>query len=319
MTINLIASFNKVYDHIKEDARVQSALKSVKAILNGPTQLMQAIEIYSIHRALMTLTLLIDNHLKSDWHDFLMQLDGYQLDVKGSYPLSIDTTTARHVLNCQSGPFRSDVLDLNDSAQRQQFIEYLIEIDTYTFREHFSKWFFEKMLNTASSLAMAVYDKDDRIVGGMWGFFATYEGRKLFYAWSLSIRPDYSNQGIGKDLIDCMKKPMEYVEGLDYLELTALHVLRENTHAKALYEKERFEALPGQKQTDPKIFMTLNLEDQSAPLSAAISEELVENYVLKNTSLVPLILSECLRRGRVFFSWIYWSGMDLFSRKILFG
>lgn len=150
-------------------------------------------EVYKIHRALMHITNVVVQqlqNLKQSWGEFLRRLNGYECRVKSSYPVRIDTSITCEVLNGQTPSINCVPVDLEKIESRQEFENFLIDMDTFSFRENHSEGFFDAMLKPREARAF-VARHDSRIVGGLWGFFTEREGKEIFHIWLLIIRPEF--------------------------------------------------------------------------------------------------------------------------------
>jgi ribosomal protein S18 acetylase RimI-like enzyme len=241
-------------------------------------------------------------HLKKEWEAFLALLNGYECTVKNSYPISMDTSIAEGVLNGQIPLVSCAPSNLEALESRQKFVEFLIEMDAYSFRNNHSREFLNKMLKPKEARAF-VAQQENRIVGGLWGFFTQYEGKKIFHAWLLVIRPDFSSLGVGKQLIEFAKQQSQNYPDVT---LATLNVDHFNRHAKMLYDKEDFISLSDQKD---KNFMgrSLQTKDQQIKLSKATAKKIVKDYVLKNASVFELARWETARRSALLSSKVFWS------------
>ena len=299
-------SFDAVFVALenKQDEAITQSLVTLKRAFSQPVHLASAMEVYKIHRAIMHITHVAAKQMQShkqEWQAFLERFNGYAFTVKDSYPLRLDLSIANGVLNGQFPLTTCGLLNLEELTSRQKFIDFLIEMDNYSFRDNHSREFLNKMLESKEARAFVAYH-GNRIVGGLWGFFTQYEGRKIFHAWLLIIRPDFSSLGIGKQLIEFAQQ-----QSRNYPDVTmaTLNVDRYNKHAKMLYDQGDFKSLSDQAD---KTFMGRSLtKDQTIQLSEETAKNIVKDYVLKSASVFELAYWEMSRQSALFSSKAYWS------------
>lgn len=301
---SLPSYFNPIFASLEHKERIekQAALKT----LFEAVHLASALDIYKINRAIIHITRLIAEKFKdltNEWAYFLKQIDGRSYTVKDSYPIRLNTSVATYVLNHQVPWVICGVLDLKNLRRRQQFIEFLIEMDSYSFRDNLSFEFLNKMLEPKEARAF-IACHNNHIIGGLWGFFTEYEDKKIFHIWLLVIRPEFSSLGVGKNLIELAKE-----QNTIYCNVTlmTLNVDHKNKHAKMFYDKENFLSFSDQIDKNFMGCYLVTSEDQIMSLSADTTKNIVKEYVLINGSYFQLAYWEATRQSTLFISrWFWW-------------
>lgn len=289
------------FKQIEQLPSIHESLAVLEKSFSGELRLRHPRDIYPIYEALTFITNEVAkkslNDLSHSWKKVLEALNKRNVYRIGLGSTFFDTSTAQEILTTKIDALQKSIsvapIDLKNKHHRQEVVSYIFKTDREAFGACFQKGFLKEILKSERIRCLVARNKENEIVGILWGFLTDYENHQLFHFWELSRKASMAHMGIAKKLIACAKQQQSLYPNLEF---ATLNVDVDNAHAKEIYDSENFAALNGGKE-NVKIFMKNKLNSSSnVNVNLENAKIVVKKFVLNTIPIHKLIYYELMRR-----------------------
>lgn len=290
------------FKKIEQLSSIQEALAMLETTFSQEVRLQHPRQIYPIYESLTLVTNEVAkkslSELSHSWEQVLKTLDKRHIYRIGLGITIFDTSIVQEILMESLSELQNRIvvssIDVKTEQNRRKVVDYIFKTDREAFGTCFQNGFIEEILKSDSVRCLVARDKENEIVGILWGFLTDYQSHQLFHFWELSRKASMANMGIAKKLIDCAKEQQRLYPTLKF---ATLNVEIGNLHAKEIYDRENFTAFNEEEKETVKIFMANRLtEDDSVHLKPEEAKTIVTKFVLNTIPIYKLAYYELMRR-----------------------
>lgn len=285
---------------------IQDNLSGIRSVFqNKEIRLKHPREIIPLHESIINVTKRLiqvgdtqSKYLSSLWLKTLTDLNRKTILRVGIGRVKFDCSAAIKIIQANALPKISiEELDLGDRVSFEKTMKAMVQAEEEVFGTFLSESLNGTLLAKPESRCLVAKDQEGSILGFVWGFNLSVQGKKVFHTFRLARKIEMAKLGIANLLAKegLMKMSTKSLDGI------TLNVDKGNCKAIELYKKLGFQTELSDEQMkkipdNVKVFMFKYLKNSQSFLTQQSTHLAMTSFIIRSIGLFRLAIYELVRR-----------------------